>query len=572
MIEIITLPLYESLDLKPDTDFEITIEQPMLDDSHTPIPYSTSITFMPTATNNNVFGYINAMMLEPTVKELSVMISCSGIPLFYGVLEYENIDDDGSLNYVFAGRSLEDDFQDYIHNVNHFTKAYHIDHNTPNALDLIKSARKGSNAEFGAPMLLNKDNITDIEYSNTLEKEPVEQMVKYHNYIWSVKSIFTPAVKVKAMFVKIFENIDIDDSFRDIYNNLAILGLHKDVNIYSMYGMTPDENGALIFDVANSLPEIKIYDFIVNLAKMLCGTIFRKGDRYTFLSNSAVLSSKSYVDWNNRISDVFSATSEKASSYVFSYNNEDSDNTFDTLGANENSNENNFIDVSTMNDVLAKSLLNDNYVATRNTNTGDMYSGRRIGVYLTEDMTIYPFLDMILHKVDKVEIKAKTDSSFDCNVDFKIPRCIPTLTYRHNDPTIFQKCMCPIITPSAIGDTRPNEVIIGLLLNNQFVDKGVVYPQPTLNPTSDTESEDNKFISIAPEALYSKFHKEYAEWITKDKQVISGNVNLSIYDISNLEMYKKVLFRYRAWLIKSISFSFNTSSDTIDSSADFIEI
>ena len=42
MIEII-LEDGTSLDLKKDWEFEITLEQPMLDDSHIPIPYSTSI-------------------------------------------------------------------------------------------------------------------------------------------------------------------------------------------------------------------------------------------------------------------------------------------------------------------------------------------------------------------------------------------------------------------------------------------------------------------------------------------------------------------------------------------------
>ena len=42
MIEII-LEDGTSLALKKDWEFEITLEQPMLDDSHIPIPYSTRI-------------------------------------------------------------------------------------------------------------------------------------------------------------------------------------------------------------------------------------------------------------------------------------------------------------------------------------------------------------------------------------------------------------------------------------------------------------------------------------------------------------------------------------------------
>ena len=64
MVEIITANGV-SLDLAPDSTFEIEIEQPLLDTEAVPVPYSTAISFLPSRKNCNEFDYIDALMLEP---------------------------------------------------------------------------------------------------------------------------------------------------------------------------------------------------------------------------------------------------------------------------------------------------------------------------------------------------------------------------------------------------------------------------------------------------------------------------------------------------------------------------
>ena len=120
MIEIITASGV-SLDIDPSTEFEIEIENPMFSDSHIPIPFSTSISFLPTAKNKKVFGYMAAMLQEPPEKKISVSIHAGGIPLFYGRLEYESVEDN-KLNYTFAGRNVEDEWGGYIHELGHLSK------------------------------------------------------------------------------------------------------------------------------------------------------------------------------------------------------------------------------------------------------------------------------------------------------------------------------------------------------------------------------------------------------------------------------------------------------------------
>lgn len=80
MIEIIT-DNGTALDLAPDVEFTIEMENPLLSDDLMPVPFSTSIAFLPTPGNMAAFGYIGAMMLEPSVKAMPVTIFAAGMPV-----------------------------------------------------------------------------------------------------------------------------------------------------------------------------------------------------------------------------------------------------------------------------------------------------------------------------------------------------------------------------------------------------------------------------------------------------------------------------------------------------------
>ena len=67
------------LDLAPDAEFELTIENPLLRDDRTPSSWSTDITFPPTTLNKRVFGYLGALMTEPSVKRLGATIASGGL-------------------------------------------------------------------------------------------------------------------------------------------------------------------------------------------------------------------------------------------------------------------------------------------------------------------------------------------------------------------------------------------------------------------------------------------------------------------------------------------------------------
>ena len=145
------------LELDPDNTFEITHEHPMLDTTHTPVPFSTSISFPLSERNKLVFGFLGgAMMLEPSVKSLEVDIHIGGFRMLSGVLLYEGFED-GLLKYSFSGRNLEEDWNAKIWTqVNPLTSTIPAAYTTTRKLEFIRAIKEGTHF-LAAPLLINKD-------------------------------------------------------------------------------------------------------------------------------------------------------------------------------------------------------------------------------------------------------------------------------------------------------------------------------------------------------------------------------------------------------------------------------
>lgn len=120
MVEIILTDSGISLDLDPTGEFCVEIENALLDDNHIPVAYSTDITILPTQKNCKALGYVSAMWLAPTIRKIGATISVGGVPLFFGSLIYDSIED-GKLKYTFSGVNPEDEWSAYIHTLGHLS-------------------------------------------------------------------------------------------------------------------------------------------------------------------------------------------------------------------------------------------------------------------------------------------------------------------------------------------------------------------------------------------------------------------------------------------------------------------
>ena len=578
MIEIITASGV-SLDIDPTYEFEIEMENPMLDDSHIPVAYSTSIAFLPTAKNKIVFGYLAAMYREPDVKKLSVSIHASGIPLFWGVLEYESIED-GKLNYTFAGRDLENEWCGYIHNLSHLSR---IEISRDNyslmqfdgRLKMIQEGYEEWIQDFEIPMIVGEENIADVEYTkNNIGVDCVEYKIKYHNYHWyPIVSVISPAVKVSCVLSEAFKNISISEDIQTLYNALAILGLHRSKQLCPLYGMQQTEKHKLLLDVADSLPECTVLDLVTNVAKLFCATIFRDGSSFVLKTNKEVLSNSTIMDWTDKVSDDYNLSQEDESSYSFGYANDDDENTYTTESESSNTEDGSIVDVDTMLDVVQTVKDSADYVAVRNLTTGDMYSGKKMTITTaTNAQYTLPYMDMLLHKLHKVESDESKESSYDNTMDFKSVRCIPVTSIDNASPTFTLHQVCPIVTFPAAEDNRPSDLWIGTLINGQLVDKGCCFERPTSTSQPNITEIRDVNLSLDPTVLYRRYHRHFAEWLAEDRRIITTDVHLTLQEISELRLYQKVLICGQAFLIKKITHTFMANTHFVASRAELIEV
>lgn len=577
MIEIITTSGV-SLDIDPSYEFEIEMENPMLDDTHIPIAYSTSIAFLPTAKNKSVFGYLAAMYREPDVKQLSVSIHAGGIPLFWGRLEYESMED-GKLNYTFAGRDLEDEWSGYIHKLTHLSK---MEINRGNSYLIqfdkyLKSIRDGNATnikDFEIPMIVGEENITDVEYTNNdIGAEKVEYIVKYHNYYWApMMSVVTPAVKVASILAEAFKNVSISDNISTLYEALAILGLHRSKQLCALYGLQQTDNYKLLLDVADMLPDCTVLDLVTNIARLFCASIFRDGQSFVLKTNREVLVDSTVTDWTDKVSDEYSLSREEEASYSFGFSNDDSENTYTTESESSGTTGGSIVDVGTMLDVIQTIKNSSDYVAVRNLATGDMYSGKKMTVTTaTNSQYTLPYMDMLLHKLHKVSSDDDKENSFDNSVDFKCVRCIPVTSVHDLGPTITLHQMCPIIKFPAAEDERSSDVWIGALINNQLVNKGVYFERPSSTIHSNTGEWVNSNLSLDPAVLYRRFHRPFAEWLSENRRVITTDVFLSLQEIADLRLYRKIILYGQVFFIKKITHTFIANIDDIATRVELIE-
>lgn len=72
--------------------------------------------------------------------------------------------------------------------------------------------------------------------------------------------------------------------------------------------------------------------------------------------------------------------------------------------------------------------------------------------------------------------------------------------------------------------------------------------------------------------LYNRFHKPYAEWLARDKEMLKVDLNLTASDIANLRLWVKVLVFNVRYLIKTLEITGNTTHDILHSNAELVEV
>ena len=319
MIQIITINGV-TLDLDPEGTFEIEMEQPLLDTEAVPVPYSTAISFLPSHKNCNEFGYIPALMMEPTAQSIQADIYVNGFKMMSGILIYESIEE-GFIKYNFAAKDTIAKLENKDISENNFLGM--VTPRQPGEFNLT-NIRNGYNETVQAPLLVNKNKVfaSTLQASSDEFKDGIKE--RYHNYPYDLDAIFTPAVRLYDFLIDEFgEKLIIDGSILTDLKKIYLLCPYKP-------NPTSAKNGfGSIVDLNSTLPKINKLDLFKNIAKIFGAAFYKDGDGYRLMRAGTILAGAVVKDWSSYISDVYSSRPEPPKGYVLKFDDDSSDNAYD---------------------------------------------------------------------------------------------------------------------------------------------------------------------------------------------------------------------------------------------------
>ena len=539
-----------SLDLAPDTEFEIEMSNPLLEGDGIPVAFSTSITFPPSETNRTVFGYLPAMMLPPTVLRVGAFIFCNGIQLLSGSLVYDSLDENGDLNYTFTEREIDDDLNKKIWQLDLPHSQTSSEPRLPTADQLAANVRAGSVSGVGAPFLFDPDGA----------------VTKFHNIPErTTDTRFTPCVSVRRL-INAVPAFSLDDqgavySLSEIY----ILGLHKEFS-----GNTKGYGDYL--SIARSLPDVTLFDVIKEVCKMLCATIYKNGDKYE-LVNFALVGYFVTNDWDAKVCDTFSLTAEPAQGYGFGWPKDDNGNSGEVSGE--------ITTVSTLKAVLDARQYGQ-YVPVRHEGvlsipgTFDTYSVSPNYVMLEahESVQVCELLNVYDDDIDEDINGNKVDNHMSATLIKNVPTHYEREVWDEDDSypqggvwiqvaDVYR--MAGQVKFPADGSERDSKIVFGLYGTGQMVGKGI----KMLDNGNDAGSGYG--YSLAAYSLAER-HQQYREWLAKDRQIVSVDLNLDLNDIASFRFWHSVMIRSRKFIVKRLTLRISARRDGILSSAELISM
>lgn len=513
-----------SLDIAPDAEFEIEMSNPILENDRIPVAFSTSISFPPSETNRSVFGYLPAMLLPPSVTEVGATLLSGGIPLLVGTLVYDSLDEDGNLVYSFTEKTFDEGLDKKLYELD-LPKSRQPGGWSPD--QLVERVRNGIEDGIGAPVLYDPDG----------------SVTKYHNLPFSDNySRFTPCVSIYKLFSGLhrinFSSSPISSFLRQVF----VLGLHKPFT-----GQLKGYGNSL--SIADTLPDVSLLDLLQEICKMTCCFVFADGGSYNIVPFSSI--GQVILDWDGKISDQHSFATEKATGYRFGYQH-DGQNSCDELEE--------IITVDSFIDILAPTQLTAGEFA-RHDVTNDIYTSRRSSEDLGDG---YSVGRCHLYFFDNTDFETTVNGeSFDNVLSFRLIRNVPHFFSNSSLQEEYLKLAGQMSFPKD-GEDRDSSIILGAFDSGQIYGKGI--------RLSDNGSDVQESPDLSIGTLYNTYHKEFASWLSKDRQVIDVDVDLSFQDISSFRLWHAVCVRNRLFLVKKLTLRLSVRDERILSSAELISL
>jgi len=578
MIEIIT-ESGVSLDLVPDQDITMIIENPLLSADRIPVAWTTDFELAPTQKNFSLFRFVAGLYIIPARTSINATIKIDSIPIVSGKLEFTAFTA-SSFSVSFVGISIEDSLKGNLHEVPmakwNFGKL-ETAQDIQLYNDVISNARYGSRLEFSLPILLRESFIDEPDaFAHVVTEEiRLKWASKYANS--PDANYVIPVLKLKYILESVLSEYNFDDSYNELISNIGIVAPYRKNGVVEDYEhgcLDRDDNDNYELDLASGLPAVAVVDFIKDILSTVCATIFVSTQGKSMVSNKSIMLSKEFVDWTSKVSDEYDITWEDGMDYEYGYST--------VTEPNEIVEE--VVECATLRDCFRAA---DGSIV-RHTPTQDIYSVLYvlINIHGVQETGIKPTLSLV--EQGKMFTPSAPENSqrdvYSAKSGLIPVKTKPQIHYKYQGlpqdtiPWDEYKYVAPIIGFPKVGGDRSTDVYFGIS-HECAVSSMPFIPASRLSSNGvygkgDGSGWTEDALSVKmqdADGIYNLFHREFAEWLGRDKSIYSVQLNLNAFDIYNLQLWRKVMLKHQLFYIKTLSISINTSSSTIETECEFIK-
>lgn len=528
------------LDISPDAEFDLTIENPIFSDERISAPWSTDIAFLPTLRNKRAFGYMGALMSAPSVTELAATIIVQGIHLISGTLIYDGLSD-GCLNYTFTSRDLSVDWAKKLYELPFLGDA-------ENGIDYMREVLAGDIDGISAPVIVNAALESDADWN--LDEANIGRKYRNAADMDEPAKGFIPAITAAKLMSHAGLSAEVSGDLRELFRTLSILG-----TMWTNW-LPWTKSGSYSLNLTESLPDISLKDFISELCKMCCSAVFLHRGRIHIISYNTIASADPVV-WNDRVSDSFEVENSEGTGYSLSYRNSPENTGAEAVPE---------IEVSALPEVFDhfdKTGAVPQYLSIIYKPSGDIYSigfdrvakpsdsKWQAGNYLSSKLTGFGKYDT-----------GEASESEDVSIGLTPAPCVP-VKYSLSESDRYMK-MAPLVSITGVGAARPSEAVVVLAASGQATDNGYVMGNG---------ADINIGLRLDPAFLFDRYHKSFAAMKNKDMSTVTVDVSLSVYELAALKIWSKVSIYGRNYLLSKISVRMTaTSSGRLTASCELIAL
>ncbi|MBQ9309882.1 MAG: hypothetical protein IJ222_03360 [Bacteroidales bacterium] len=544
-----------ALDLSTDAEFVIEMNQPLLSESRAVTPFSTAISFPATATNREVFGWYPVRYSIPSVLTVPASVYFCGLHVVSGFLKFDSIDG-GKLQYTFSSA-----FTDLDEEISYEKTGIPLD-------DAIEGG------EVSLPLIVNENAVAEHIYSNNRSIEPVAPEVKFRNYYgydsegatsWPVSC---PAVSISAILKHVIGEAHANSAVYGFLDTLSILFRSAPVIIAGVKMM-----GGPMFDAGNrNAPMVTYGKLLAECMKMVCGAVYTRSGKTSLLNAAEILGdSVDATDYSSKVSDIYYAEVEPAQGYKFGFLDDADTFTADTLTGQGGNSED---DVQTYDDLFSVESARWTTKAFRVRDVGDVIARRIVNdssIGGTGDDSALIDADVTWQNDKMAGTGTGKSEIFDATVNAHLPKVVPVSIRRFGQPDRLSRMLAPVVPAQAADADRSEDLYIGIV--SQVAGYPCQFGRGDWYYTADrTLRHDTGAPALRTEALYERFHKEFARWISRDRVRVRCTMDMSALDLASVDLAKPVYFAGRRWLISRISATFRALGNTFETEGEFITI